>query len=174
MKNKLQHPQPLHRTSGLPGWSLLGNQKGDTIIEVLIAMAVISVVLSGAYVLATRSLRGTQVAQMRTQGLKIAQGQTERLKYAARTDGAFDAPGNYRDDNYCITWDSAAGTVARVSNSLPNYAPACVLGEYSINITYDAVILGSSSSTAFGTFSVMAKWDLPGGKSENVTVYYQL
>lgn len=154
---------------------LLQNQNGDTIIEVLIAMAVISVVLSGAYVLATRSLRGTQVAQRRTQGLKIAQGQTERLKYAARTDGAFDA--NYRTDDYCISEQDADGNVSKISNtSLPNYAPGCIFGggEYSINITYATVSLAPASTATFGTFSVMAKWDLPGGKSEDVTVYYQL
>jgi type II secretory pathway pseudopilin PulG len=62
---------------------LRSNQKGDTIVEVLLAIAVVSSVLGGAFVSANRSLRGTQVSQERGEALKLVEGQLERLKAAA-------------------------------------------------------------------------------------------
>lgn len=173
MKNKLLQPQLSHRTSGPPGWSMSRNQKGDTIIEVLIAMAIISSVLGGAYVLATRSLRGTRVAQERTQATKLAQGQLERLKYAARTDGNFDA---YRTSDYCISKQDPASpyNVSRRAKS-GDYHADCKIGEtqYKLNITY-VLYNGNPPIAGFGTFKVRADWARLGGGNESVTLYYQL
>ena len=55
------------------------SQVGDTIVEVLVAIAVLSVVLAGAYVTSNRSLNAELNAQEHTQALTIAQGQVEDL-----------------------------------------------------------------------------------------------
>jgi prepilin-type N-terminal cleavage/methylation domain-containing protein len=55
-------------------------QRGDTIVEVLIAIAVISLILGGAYVTTNTSLRATRSAQERGNALKLVESQLEQLK----------------------------------------------------------------------------------------------
>jgi len=58
-------------------------QRGDTIVEVLISMAVVGIVLAGAFGSANRSLRGSQQAQERTEAVKYSESQMELLKSVA-------------------------------------------------------------------------------------------
>ena len=55
-------------------------QRGDTLVEVLIAIAVVSLILGGAYVTTNRSLYATRAAQERGNALKLAESQIEQLK----------------------------------------------------------------------------------------------
>lgn len=64
----------------------LNRQRGDTIIEVLIVIAVISLVLAGAYVTTNRSLLATRAAQERGNALKLAETQIEEIKGLASTN----------------------------------------------------------------------------------------
>lgn len=61
------------------------NNKGDTIVEVLLAIAVVGAAMSAAFVSANQSLNGTRLSQERTEAIKIAQGQVDSL-YAAAKD----------------------------------------------------------------------------------------
>ncbi|HEV7454322.1 MAG TPA: prepilin-type N-terminal cleavage/methylation domain-containing protein [Candidatus Saccharimonadales bacterium] len=60
----------------------LKNQRGDTIVEVLISITVISLILGGAYVTTNKSLLATRTAQERSNALKLAESQVEQLKGA--------------------------------------------------------------------------------------------
>ena len=62
------------------------SEAGDTIVEVLIAIGVMTMVMSGAFVTANRSLQGTREAEERQGGLKLAEAQLEQIKYLASTD----------------------------------------------------------------------------------------
>ncbi len=62
--------------------------RGDTIIEVLVSITVISVILGGAYASSNRSLNATRQAQERGESLKLAEQQLERLKTVARLQPA--------------------------------------------------------------------------------------
>ena len=59
------------------------NQFGDTIIEVMLAVAVVGMVLGASYATATRALRTGRFAQEQTEALKLAESQMEKLKYFA-------------------------------------------------------------------------------------------
>lgn len=59
---------------------LIFNQKGDTIVEVLIAMVILAFVLTGAYTSAQYSLNNISNAENRITALNIASGQIESLK----------------------------------------------------------------------------------------------
>lgn len=63
-----------------------GSQSGDTIVEVLIAIAVVSLILAGAYVTTNRSLLATRAAQERAMALKLGESQIERIKGLVATD----------------------------------------------------------------------------------------
>ena len=61
------------------------NSRGDTLVEVIIALAVLSVVLFASYTITGRAARVGQAAKERTQGVAFAQQQAEIIQaYAAR------------------------------------------------------------------------------------------
>ncbi len=61
-------------------------ERGDTLVEVLISIAVVSLILGGAFVTANNSLKGNRTAQERQNALKIAESQVEQIKYVAGTN----------------------------------------------------------------------------------------
>ncbi len=62
------------------------NRRGDTLVEVLIAIGIISTVLAGAYVMTNRSLISTRDAQERVNATKLAETQLELIKSAVAKD----------------------------------------------------------------------------------------
>src|ERR1017187_1268844 len=62
------------------------HQKGDTIIEVLIAIAIISFILGGAYVTSNNSLLATHDAQEHGAALQLLQTEVELLKGVVDTN----------------------------------------------------------------------------------------
>lgn len=54
--------------------------RGDTMVEVLIAITVVATILGGAYVTTNRSLQATRAAEERSIALKLAESQIERIK----------------------------------------------------------------------------------------------
>jgi type II secretory pathway pseudopilin PulG len=71
---------------------LAKNVSGDTIVEVLIAIVILSLILTGAYVTSNDSLRNIRDAQERIQALGIAQSQAEDLR--AESNDVFIPSGN--------------------------------------------------------------------------------
>ena len=62
------------------------NQRGDTLVEVLISIAVIGMVIGASYATATRAQRTGRYAQEQTEALKVAEAQIEKLKHIATID----------------------------------------------------------------------------------------
>lgn len=60
-------------------------QRGDTIVEVLISIGIVSLILTGAYVTTHRSTQGIRDAQEHAEALKLAQGQLEQVRQNAHT-----------------------------------------------------------------------------------------
>jgi type II secretory pathway pseudopilin PulG len=130
----------------------LGN-KGDTIVEVLLAIAVVSSVMGGAFVSANRSLRGARVSQERGEALKLIEGQLELMKAAlddpARAPAVFGATGDF-----CVN-DSLALVTGGCSQG-PD-------GRYGLAIR-----------RAGNSFTATARWDkIGGGEQEVVSIVYR-
>jgi type II secretory pathway pseudopilin PulG len=64
-------------------------QRGDTIVEVLICIGIISLVLTGAYVTSHRSSTGVRNSQEHAEALKLVESQLEQVR-ANVTDGLGD------------------------------------------------------------------------------------
>ena len=62
-------------------------QAGDTIVEVVIAIAVIATVLTGAFVVSSHSLTAVRDSQEHSEALELLQGQVEDLRNAAAQTG---------------------------------------------------------------------------------------
>lgn len=56
------------------------SQRGDTIIEVLIALSVLALILVAGYSISTRSINGVRVSQERSEALRVAESQLEQLR----------------------------------------------------------------------------------------------
>ncbi len=110
-------------------------QRGDTIIEVLLAMAVLGMVLGTSFGIVNRSLATGRDAQERSEATKLAESQLEKLKTASS-----DPNNKFFDDSvmaeskiYCIT-----DTLAVVTNTdtdpmpengdLESYNSGCMTG----------------------------------------------
>ena len=62
------------------------SQRGDTIVEVLISIAIVTLVLATAYATASRSTKNSMQSQEHSRALKVAETQLDLLKaYAAQS-----------------------------------------------------------------------------------------
>ena len=130
-------------------------QQGDTLIEVLLSIAIISLVLAVSYAISTRALQQGVQAREHTEAMYLLQGQVETLKFREQnsTEAIFKAFEDTANNNFCL--DTAANSSADanwgpVVNTQPNslqqqsstasgYAATCIKnGKYYINITIPA------------------------------------
>jgi Tfp pilus assembly protein PilV len=142
---------------------LVHSQKGDTIVEVLIAIAVITSVLGGAFVMTNRSLQNTRTAQERVNAVKLAESQVELLKdvVATNPDSIFGAG---TPASYCIT---STGTVLSSTNA------SCKMDASGTATTaepaYNLAITRSGN-----TFTVNTSWtSIRGGGNNSVQMKYR-
>jgi type II secretory pathway pseudopilin PulG len=136
--------------------------KGDTIVEVLIAIAVVSSVLGGAFATANRSLLATRQSQERAEAMKYLEGQVESLKAAigddTKIDGVFTTTGDF-----CFS-DAIAIVTA---------AASCRRGT---DNRYQLAINRTPHPTApnGSIFTATAAWaKIGGGSQEAITIVYR-
>lgn len=135
-------------------------QAGDTIVEVLIAISVISLVLVGAYVSTTRNINSTQDAQERSQAVKLVQTQIEYLRQAGTV-----ASGNCFNASGEQTFGGAQGSNPCIVLSDGSMAGATDQPAYTLHI---------QTTATPGIYAVSAVWQaLTGTGNNNVTMYYQ-
>jgi prepilin-type N-terminal cleavage/methylation domain-containing protein len=96
-------------------------QRGDTIVEVLVAVAIISSVLGLAYATMNRNLQSIRDNQERTEASKLAQGQIELLKNAWETKSARKDIKDRDERGFCVYLDNSNKLKIRnLGNDLPN------------------------------------------------------
>lgn len=116
----------------------LGNQGGDTIIEVIIALAVLAITIAGAYGIASRSLKAGRQAQERDEATKLAESQLENIKAQA-----------------------VAGNAALFSSSNFCFNPGITTTDCRFNNLYDVSITSAAASSGNNVyqFDVTVQWD---------------
>jgi type II secretory pathway pseudopilin PulG len=142
------------------------NSFGDTIVEVMVVLAVLSMALSVSYATADRSLLNIRQAQENEQATELAQGQVEEL----RTLTAPASPVNiFTAGGYCL---STTAPYTKLPSCGFNYggqpAPA-VSALYTLKTTYAAV------NSSGGTFTVTVTWpDVQGQGTDSIQLVYRL
>ena len=131
--------------------SLKLKQRGDTIVEVLIATAVVSLVLTGAMAVSNNSLKQIRAAQERSEAQAYAQSTVELL------DGYTGAKGIALNDR-CLYIDNTAGSISAASKT----DTKCKFSEYKQVITYVA-----------GSYVITVTWDGITGNQETLTLAYR-
>ncbi len=153
-------------------------QRGDTIVEVMIVLAVLGLAIGISYSTASRSLLLARAAQENIRATQLLQSQVERLRLlSANTDPTY--PNKYifgpTHTTFCI--DDTNLIVDNVAN------PPC----HDSSSIYDVVItdcanVGSdprctnpTNHTTDGTFILTARWDnVQGDGKDSVTTTYRL
>lgn len=122
------------------------NQKGDTIIEVLISITVLSLILTSCYALANRSSQAVRQAQERSEALKINEAQQEQLKtylsdpgHAVPTFSSFCMKSGVVIDATAQPNDCTAGTEDTAGTGRYRTTISVVNGAYVANTTWDKV-----------------------------------
>jgi type II secretory pathway pseudopilin PulG len=144
-------------------------ERGDTIVEVLLAVLIIGAVLTGAYVTANQTLNANRASQERSEALKYVEGQLEHLK--ANIDTLGSQPGAFCFDKNTGAFDgSFTDPAAHPNLGTDNFAyPAgcdqgLVPGGYHLSIRQSGT-----------TYTVNARWDGAGSSGrQQTTMYYRV
>ena len=131
------------------------NQRGDTIVEVLIAVAIVSSVLTSAFMLSNRSSQIMQNASEQSQALKIAERQVELLRSRdiQPSDKCFNPSGQPTATDTDCEFDGSGQA-----------APAAYTGAiYKTAVT---------KIVATDTYKVTVTWDRLGGSTGSTALYY--
>lgn len=134
------------------------NAQGDTIVEVLIAILVISVILTGAFVSARRSQAGIRQSQERVEALKVAEGQLEHIRYLIKTGSSipYNPPNTYCFDVNNFRHDITAAIPPLQSDSFSAsvYPSPCHVTPSGVDF-YTHVELSAGTNT----FTAVTRWD---------------
>ena len=134
--------------------SLKLKQRGDTIVEVLIATAVVSLVLTGAMAASNNSLKQIRAAQERSEAQAYAQSTVELL------DGYTGQQQPLQQTPFCL--NIISGAITKSPENDPDY---CILSErYKQLVTYDQ---------AKKSYTVTITWDGITGNQETLTLAYR-
>jgi prepilin-type N-terminal cleavage/methylation domain-containing protein len=138
-------------------------QRGDTIVEVLIAIAVISMILGGAFILTNRSLQGTRAAQERLNAIKLVEGQLEQVKNLSRTNHSAIFGGT-TPASFCIDTSSTVKSASDASCKVnSDGAPATTDPAFNLSV-----------SRAGNTFTVKAVWNSVLNNQDNIEMKYNV
>jgi prepilin-type N-terminal cleavage/methylation domain-containing protein len=131
-------------------------QRGDTIVEVLISIAIISLVLAGAYAASSRNTSLIEAAQEREQAQRLVEAQIENIRSHNGITGA----------SVCfVSGVEKPSTDTGCLNQSATFSGA----------TYKMQITTSPSDPKI--YIVQAKWTSQGSKisdDSKVTMYYRL
>lgn len=108
-------------------------KRGDTIVEVLLAIAIVSAVLAGAYVTTNRSLLIGRDAQEASEALELAEGQIERIKSLSAQPVVGRDIYSASLVGFCITPTLTIVPITDL-NAIDSYDPSCRSSFYSVGV----------------------------------------
>lgn len=147
----------------------LSHERGDTIVEVLIAIAVVSMTLGGAYVTTNKSLRADRGAQERSNALKLVETQLESLKTLDGQNSTLIT--NPAFNPFCVTptltiANAAIGNVCHFSANGTNNNTAEPNFNISISVTGGGPIF---------TYTINATWNgIESNSMDSLQMSYRL
>jgi type II secretory pathway pseudopilin PulG len=159
------------------------DSRGDTIVEILIAMAILALVLGTAYAVSSSSLRTGTAAGQRSQALGYAQSQVEFIKDAQLSDPAnltqyTSAPCVITDDLDNPTPPCQNFCVAASGDGSPNFINNPPAGDDQSCIDYDnnGYTVKVRYLEAFKTFQINLSWSGANLTAEEsrLALYYKL
>lgn len=152
--------------SKLANHTSVRKQAGDTIVEVLLALAVLGAVLGGAYVITSRNSIINQASQERAQAIKIAESQLEQLRNLFETNyEAFISP----PSSFCVSGGSLlSGTSCTIDSS---GAVTTSEPSYTIGVMQTPKNVGT---TVGRNFVITVTWSNRTGSNDQLSYVYEI
>ncbi len=184
------------------GMGMLNKNRGDTLIEVVICIAIVGAVITGSYALASNSLQEGISSSEHTQAIKQAESQIEALKIRNKNSKASTWETKFADDspispiqgscldisatseldatgNLNTNWSPiknnfvTSTTPDDLSTDAGHYNPVCVHTVAATEYYINITAAGSSSSTS-PTYLVTIRWNSIGsGPQSQAKLYYR-
>jgi type II secretory pathway pseudopilin PulG len=143
-------------------------QRGDTIVEVLIATVIIATILGGAFVVAQSSTHMVRSSEEHGYALQQIQGQIELVRsLASQTASPLNSPPT---DPFCLYIDNTVPAKPTVFASPGD--SKCAGGEplYDISVTKGAT--AAAAAGGLTSFKVEVAWDRLGGGTNHESLLY--
>lgn len=143
--------------------TLRTHQRGDTIVEVMIVLAVLGSAIAIGYQTANRSLKSTRAAQENAYATSLLDSQVEEIR--ALTPGVVDI---YQDHlRFCVDTKPAVSVAHRFGTAAYDANCTNIENLYTIDDYYNV---------ATNTFTLKATWDDPLGSNvpSSVTTVYRV
>jgi len=121
--------------------NITGNKRGDTIIEVLISLTILSLAMSISYATVNSSIQALYAARTTANATALLQQQVEATRITSNIDSNISTAG------FCFT-----GSPLRVQTF---NAATCKINNYNLKILEDSA--GSGKYTATATWNVGSK-----------------
>lgn len=147
--------------------------RGDTIIEVMIVLAVLGLAISISYTTANRSLLAARQAQENAKATQILHSQIEELRYLAPAETTAGGPKDiFRPGPFCIKKVAADDYAVVTAPPAASPDPAC----YEVDSLYDITITYQNSPPDFpDTFTLSVSWtDVTGQGQNSVQMNYRV
>lgn len=142
-------------------------QAGDTIVEVLLAILVVSTILGGAFVSARRSQTGIRQTEERVEALKVAEAQIERIRTLSKSSSGtalFTPTAPY---TFCVDTTNQLRVATLNPLTTDNFSngtqhPSGCNTAPAGGVTYYTV----AQRAADNTFTVYTRWNGSGGSGK--------
>jgi len=158
----------------------LPKQAGDTIVEVLISIGIISLVLGASFVLTNKSISDEQRSQEHSQALQLLQAQIEAIRVAGSAvdiSTPFCMPSTSPYAPQTIGGMPNPATISAsqdAAGSFSEYPNVCNLGaDGNIASAEPKFHIFDTWDNTTETFSVNARWNAVNGGIDTVTLYYR-
>lgn len=164
----------------------MGN-KGETIVEVLLSAALLSLAITVSFGIARTSLDLGTEARERTQATKIAETQVELLKFMANQPGNSAGQGIFTVHppgyKFCLDVDAVAYAAAPGNVGIETIDLRCGgrladgFPESDVEVSIDYSLEGPDPANQFdnNTFTVSVSWDeVRSGDRDQVVIAYRL
>lgn len=144
---------------------ILKSQRGDTIVEVLMCLAVLGVAGGGAFLSTNQNIKITQASQERLAAVKLAESQVELLRIAVRENTSLYNPGG----SFCLPLSSPC-TMSADGNA----AAAGVQPRYNVGINKVSDINSTPGVTGV-RYQISVVWEsIRGSGNDRLDTYYEV
>ena len=157
-------------------------QNGDTIVEVLIAIAIAAFAVGVSYSTAQRSLQQAIAAREHNQAVNILESQVADLNYRFQQDTHFNSdfasqPNFCLGDNAQKSTDTGwiyPGVPANSTPETPPYNAGCQTTNGGANYFANIIPHGVPNNFNSTTYTITVRWYRLGGGINQATLYYKL
>jgi prepilin-type N-terminal cleavage/methylation domain-containing protein len=146
----------------------LGNHRGDTIVEVMVVLAILGMAVGISYSTANNSLLDIRQSEEHAQATEYTQSQIEIM----RTMLEPGSPNIFVTGPFCLSQTAPYTIETWPTATTPN--ANCLLGPYPYTIKVSDLSVANPSLPP-GTFQILVQWpDVRGQSTDSVTLTYQL